>query len=116
MQHRCQSLTIAIVDIRNELRSTCNDPAIIENLELTEQERCLLRKGLLRIPTRAHDDEYTEKVDCKRFFRRLRLKAHFSSDPSNARRPSQPSNKCEDPFKTIKHFPTGHYLDYKMLD
>ena len=76
---------------------------ITENLELTGQEGCLLRKGLSRIPTRTHDDEYTAKADCEKFFRRLRLKAHFSSDPSNARPPSQPSNKCEDPFKTIKH-------------
>ena len=36
---------------------------ITENLELTEQERCLLRKGLSRIPTRDHDDEYTAKAD-----------------------------------------------------
>ena len=40
---------------------------ITENLELTEQERCLLRKGLSRIPTRAHDDEYTEKQTAKSF-------------------------------------------------
>ena len=148
MQHRCESLTIAINDIRNELRSTCNDPdyreiskivyqlnsdlyvflsagkadklrklrqstehvyqipttpstrlvvTIPENLELTEQERCLLRKGLSYIPTRAHSDEYTAKADCEKFFRRFRLKAHFSSDPSNATPPSKPSNQCEDP-------------------
>ena len=40
---------------------------ITENLELTAQERCLLRKGLSRIPTRAHDDEYTEKQTAKSF-------------------------------------------------
>ena len=40
---------------------------ITEKLELTEQEPCLLRKGLSRIPTRAHDDEYTEKQTAKSF-------------------------------------------------
>ena len=80
---------------------------IPENLELTEQERCLLSKGLSYIPTRAHSDEYTAKADCEKFFRRLRLKAHFSSDPSNATPPSQPSNQCEDPFKTLKPSPSN---------
>ena len=41
------------------------------------------------------------------FFRRLRLKAHFSSDPSNATPPNQPSNQCEDPFKTLKPSPSN---------
>ena len=80
---------------------------IPENLELTEQERCLLSKGLSYIPTRAHSDEYTAKADCEKFFRRLRLKVHFSSDPSNATPPSQPSNQCEDPFKTLKPSPSN---------
>ena len=82
-----------------------------ENRELTEQERCLLSKDLSCIPTRAHNDEYTAKADCEKFFCCLRLKAYFSSDPSNATAPSQPSNQCEDPFKTLKHSPsTGHHL------
>ena len=78
-----------------------------ENRELTEQERCLLSKDLSCIPTRAHNDEYTAKADCERFFCGLRLKAYFSSDPSNATAPSQPSNQCEDPFKTLKHSPSN---------
>ena len=78
-----------------------------ENCELTEQERCLLSKDLSCIPTRAHNDEYTAKADCEKFFCCLRLKAYFSLDPSNATAPSQPSNQCEDPFKTLKHSPSN---------
>ena len=81
--------------------------ALPENRELTEQERCLLSKDLSCIPTRAHNDEYTAKADCEKFFCCLRLKAYFSSDPSNATAPSQPSNQCEDPFKTLKHSPSN---------
>ena len=53
---------------------------IPEDLQLDTHERSVLEKGLNYIPTRKHCDEYTAKADCEKFYRRLRLKAHFSSN------------------------------------
>ena len=53
---------------------------IPEDLQLDTHKRSVLEKGLNYIPTRKHCDEYTAKADCEKFYRRLRLKAHFSSN------------------------------------
>ena len=53
---------------------------IPEDLQLDTHERSVLEKGLNYIPTRKHCDEYTAKADCEKFYRRLRLKAQFSSN------------------------------------
>ena len=47
-------------------------------------------------------DEYTAKADCEKFFRRLRLKAHFTPDPTTTTTPDQPTAQPEDPFKSLK--------------
>ena len=103
IQHRCQSLTIAIDDIRNELRSTSNDPDYHWKPWANWTRTMSSKEGSFAYPKQSPRWRIHRKADCETFFRRLRLKAHFSSDPSSARPPSQPSNKCEDPFKTIKH-------------
>lgn len=51
---------------------------IPDDLPLDEDERSLLAKGTNFIPTTPATDEFTSKEDTKKFFRRLRLKAHFT--------------------------------------
>ena len=53
---------------------------IPDDLQLDTHEKSVLEKGLNYIPTRKRCDEYTAKADCEKFFRRLRLKAHFSTN------------------------------------
>ena len=50
---------------------------IPEDLSLDEHERSLLAKGANFIPTTSVTDEFQAKEDNEKFFRRLRLKAHF---------------------------------------
>ena len=57
---------------------------IPEDLPLNEHEKSLLSKGLNYIPTRAHTDEYTARADSEKFFRRIRLKAHFHSEQESS--------------------------------
>ena len=51
--------------------------AIPEDLPLDEHERSLLAKGVNFIPTTSVTDEFQVREDTEKFFRRLRLKAHF---------------------------------------
>ena len=51
---------------------------IPEDLPLADDERALLAKGPNFIPIPALTDEFTVKEDIEKFFRRLRLKAHFT--------------------------------------
>ena len=48
-----------------------------EDLLLNSAEYSVLSKGLTLVPTVNKTDEYEVKADCEKFFRRLRLKAHF---------------------------------------
>ena len=50
---------------------------IPENLNLSEAEKSILKKGLNFIPIKPTTDEFTSKEDCEKFYRRLRLKAFF---------------------------------------
>ena len=50
---------------------------IPEDLLLNSAEHSVLIKGLTFVPTVNETDEYKVKADCEKFFRRLRLKAHF---------------------------------------
>ena len=50
---------------------------IPEDLPLNSAEHSVLSKGLTFVPTVNKTDEYQVKADCEKFFRRLRLKAHF---------------------------------------
>ena len=50
---------------------------IPEDLPLNSAEHSFLSKGLTFVPTVNKTDEYQVKADCEKFFRRLRLKAHF---------------------------------------
>ena len=47
------------------------------DVPLDEHERSLLAKGVNFIPTTSATDEFQVKEDNEKFFRRLRLKAHF---------------------------------------
>jgi len=51
---------------------------IPENLLLVDNERDLLAKGSNSIPIAALTDKFKVKEDSEKFFRRLRLKAHFT--------------------------------------
>ena len=51
---------------------------IPDDLPLDEDERSLLAKGTNFIPTTPTTDEFTSKEDTEKFFRCLRLKAHFT--------------------------------------
>ena len=53
---------------------------IPDDLPLDEHEKSVLAKGLNYIPTATRTDEYTTRADCEKFFRRMRLQAHFSSE------------------------------------
>ena len=50
---------------------------IQKDLLLNSAEHSVLSKGLTFVPTVNKTDEYQVKADCEKFFRRLRLKAHF---------------------------------------
>ncbi|KAK3750140.1 hypothetical protein QZH41_004546 [Actinostola sp. cb2023] len=62
---------------------------IPEDLTLTETERTVLKKGLTFVPTKNTTNEYQVKADCEKFYRRLRLKAHFHG---------QDNEPTDDPF------------------
>ena len=47
------------------------------DLELSEAETSVLSKGLNFVPANNKVDEYQVKAGCEKYFRRLRLKAHF---------------------------------------
>ena len=51
---------------------------IPEDLPLRDDERALLAKGPNFIPITTLTDKFTVKGDSEKFFRRLRLKAHFT--------------------------------------
>ena len=51
---------------------------ILEDLPLGDDERALLAKGPNFIPITTLTDEFTVKEDSEKFFRRLRLWAHFT--------------------------------------
>ena len=50
---------------------------IPHDLSLSEAETSALSKGLTFVPVNNRTDEYQVKSDSERYFRRLRLKAHF---------------------------------------
>ena len=50
---------------------------IPDDLPLTDAESSVLSKGLTFVPVSNKPDEYEVKADCERYFRRLRLTAHF---------------------------------------
>ena len=77
---------------------------IPEDLQLDSHARSALEKGLNYIPTRKHCDEYTARADCEKFYRRLRLKAHFSSPQESGEMDiSQTPDRSEDTtFESLK--------------
>ena len=58
---------------------------IPEDIPLDEHERSLLTKGANFIPTTSVTDEFQVKEDNEKFFRRLRLKAHFHETSEDTR-------------------------------
>ena len=47
------------------------------DLELSEAEKSVLGEGLTFVPVERNINEYKTKADCEKFYRLLRLKAHF---------------------------------------
>ncbi|KAL9968922.1 hypothetical protein ACROYT_G021072 [Oculina patagonica] len=84
---------------------------IPDDLQLTDPERSVLSKGLSYIPVKPWTDEYDTKADCERFYRRLRLTAHFDANPSEPSSvDSQPASvdESEDKsFESLKHKPSN---------
>ena len=82
---------------------------ISENLNLSEAEKSVLRKGLNFVPIKPTTDEFTTREDCEKFFRRLRLKAFFHNQDhqndgptnypgaaSDDREPDEPTSSPDD--------------------
>ncbi|KAK2556809.1 hypothetical protein P5673_021016 [Acropora cervicornis] len=63
------------------------------DLELTEAETSVLSKGLTFVPVNNKIDEYQVKADCEKYFRRLRLKAHFHGQADNLTDNTTPAEK-----------------------
>ena len=61
----------------NETDAKQTITTIPENLNLSEAEKSVLRKGQNFVPIKPTTDEFTTKEDCEKFFRRLGLKAFF---------------------------------------
>jgi hypothetical protein len=55
---------------------------IPDSLQLTEDERSVLSKGLNFIPLTSHADMLQTRLDAEAFFRRLRLRAFFHGKPT----------------------------------
>ena len=47
------------------------------DLELSDTEKSVLGKGLTFVPVERKGNEYRTKANCEKFYRLLRLKAHF---------------------------------------
>ena len=66
---------------------------IPDDLHVSQAQRSVLSKGLSFVPLRSSVDPLTTKVDLERFFRRLRLRAHFFHSP--------PREIVDNPFSTL---------------
>ena len=54
-----------------------------DDLPLSEAEKTVLNKGLSFVPVKKSTDEYQVKADCEKFYRRLRLRAHFHNEEAS---------------------------------
>ena len=86
---------------------------IPEDLPLDDHEKSLLSKGLNYIPTAALSDECKARADCKNFFWRVCLKAHFHSEQESSVN-GQNANRSDDftqcNFESLQ--PPGKFADY----
>ena len=57
---------------------------IPDDLSLSKAEKSVLSKGLTFVPVKKSIDEYRVKADCEKFYRRLRLRAHFHNGEASA--------------------------------
>ena len=91
------------------------EKTIPNDLELTEAEKSVLRKGLSFVPVKPKAEEFTTREDCEKYFRQLRLRAFFhdnqhtdngtppsdttdneTSPPGPTDNVTQPSDHCEE--------------------
>ena len=56
---------------------------IPDDLPLSEAEKLVLSKGLTFVPVKKSTDEYQVKADCEKFYRCLRLRAHFHNEEAS---------------------------------
>ena len=92
----------------NEINGTntqCNAKVVCipNDIPLSNAEKSVLSKGLKFIPTNRRTDEFKTKQDTDKFFRRLRLRAHFSSqDSSDSDNSDQTSTQTDkEPIDTM---------------
>ena len=71
---------------------------IPDDLPLSEAEKSELSKGLSFVPVKKSTDEYQVKADCEKFYRRLRLRAHFHNKEASG---SQATHGTCDPFAKL---------------
>ena len=71
---------------------------IPDDLSLSEAEKSVLSKGLTFVPVKKSIDEYRVKADCEKFYRRLRLRAHFHNGEASA---SHATPDTCDPFDKL---------------
>ena len=72
----------------------CHNP---EDLPLTQAKKSVLSKGFTFVPVNNKVDEYQVKADCKKYYRRLRLKADFHRQANN-KKDNEPNDGSE-PFE-----------------
>ena len=103
-------------------QSTINQPStqhkrtvvtIPDDLPLTDAENSVLSKGLTFVPVNSKTDEYQVKADYERYFRRLRLKAHFH-DREDAS--TTPENDPFIKFDTKTSIWTPPYGQFSAID
>ena len=70
----------------------------------------VLSKGLSFVPVKKSTDEYQVKADCEKFYRRLRLRAHFHNEEASG---SQATPDPCDPFAKLndKESTRGPFLE-----
>ncbi len=56
---------------------------IPEDLELPQQEKSVLAKGLTFVPQNKRNNEFNTRYDVEQFYRRLRLRYHFSDQDND---------------------------------
>jgi hypothetical protein len=69
------------------------------DLELTDDQRSVLSKGLKFVPVQPKVDEFQTLLDTEKFYRRMRLKAHFHEEDSDD---TNSIDNTDDEFTSLK--------------
>ena len=126
-----RNLSTKVHQLNSELYDECNSkkqkkytslPAIEdtntvvkipETIELSDNETSLLQKGLAYIPENAKVDSFETLADTERFFRKIRLQAHFAEkeEPENDERTEITNSEIPIFNKKVSNYtpPSGEY-------